>query len=34
VDGVTFIESAVEAGTFVDLLITGSAGYDLIGEVS
>lgn len=33
VDGITFIESAVEAGTFVDLLITGSAGYDLIGEV-
>lgn len=33
VDGVTFIESAVQPGTFVDLLITGSAGYDLIGEV-
>lgn len=33
VDGVTFVESAVEPGTFVDLLITGSAGYDLIGEV-
>ncbi|HAL29258.1 MAG TPA: 30S ribosomal protein S12 methylthiotransferase RimO [Coriobacteriia bacterium] len=33
VDGVTFIEADVAPGTFVDLLVTGSAGYDLIGEV-
>lgn len=33
VDGVTFVEAEVPPGTFVELLITGSAGYDLIGEM-
>jgi ribosomal protein S12 methylthiotransferase len=33
VDGVTFIEADVAPGAFVDLLVTGSAGYDLIGEM-
>jgi ribosomal protein S12 methylthiotransferase len=33
VDGVTFVEAEVPPGTFVEILITGSAGYDLIGEM-
>lgn len=32
VDGVTFIEADVPAGSFVELRITDSAGYDLVGE--
>lgn len=32
VDGVTMIESDAPAGSYVDLRITGSVGYDLIGE--
>jgi len=31
VDGVTFIESDAPVGSYVDLYITGSIGYDLIG---
>lgn len=32
VDGITFVETDAPTGSFVDLRITGSAGYDLIGE--
>lgn len=33
VDGITFVESDAPEGSFADLRITGSVGYDLIGEV-
>ncbi|MHB1135204.1 MAG: 30S ribosomal protein S12 methylthiotransferase RimO [Coriobacteriia bacterium] len=32
VDGITFVEADAQEGSFLDLRITGSAGYDLIGE--
>lgn len=32
VDGLTFVDTDAPVGAFVDLRITGSAGYDLIGE--
>lgn len=32
VDGITFVEAVAPTGSFVELRITGSVGYDLIGE--
>jgi ribosomal protein S12 methylthiotransferase len=32
VDGITFVEADAPTGSFVELRITGSVGYDLIGE--
>lgn len=32
VDGVTYVDASVSPGSLVELRITGSAGYDLVGE--